>query len=88
VDIHIESKVEENNLRVTVSVPAPRIIDTSRWPHFTVEWMGRRMTGKWINQYAFQLGDRVIFRNAGEDYDQAVVTSLADLGIDLKEDKP
>lgn len=80
MDIKIElSKVTDDGMEYAVSVPAPRIVDTSNWPQLTVEWMGARMQGKWLTQNSFQIGDKVFFRLRDESYDQAVVVSLADL---------
>lgn len=29
-------------------IPKPQIVDTSEWPKFTVEWVGRRFKGVYL----------------------------------------
>lgn len=35
-------------IKVTTYVPKPKLADTSQWPKFTVEWMGKRFDGVWL----------------------------------------
>lgn len=54
-------------IKVTTYVEKPKI-QISKWPKFTVTWMGTKMEGRFIAPGVYQLGAVVVFRNAQGDY--------------------
>lgn len=60
--IHVESEPSDDGVKYTISMPGIKIVDTSNWPEFTIEWLGRVIRCKWLHQDAVQVGDTIWFR--------------------------
>lgn len=61
--IHISVNKSDDAVNYIVSMPAMRIVDQSRWPEFTVEWMGQLVRCKYLHRDAVQVGNAIWFRD-------------------------
>lgn len=68
-NIEWTTEITPDGIKHTAFIPSPRIVDTSHWPEFTVEWMGRQIPCKYLGDNVYLIGNKIWVRGPkGEDY--------------------
>lgn len=58
-------------------IPSPRIVETSNWPKFMVEWLGNRILCEWLGDNVYRIGNKIWIR--GRDSEDYIEIRLEDL---------
>lgn len=79
--MEITERWSAEGITCTISIPGPKIVDTSLWPEFAVEWMGCRIPCKYLGDNIFQIGNKIWVRGReGDDYTELKLEDILPAG--------